>query len=603
MVKESIMVTCPKCKAENRPEAAFCSRCGTILFAQPAPGKPAEQAGEKQPVEAPVPAKPAIQPSTPEKIGATISKPAEAAPALRFGLQPRPDGTIFGDRFRNEALHSQEEHEILYTVSEILQPGSLSVQICSNPECRTIHCPAGEEPEKYCTQCGHSLEERSLLFSLEESDLDQFSYIPHVLELHLVHPNIHPPVASFEQEYESSMRYYLAVPQSANLPPQPEISDVLEWGIQLAGALDYLQSKGVVLGDELDLTSIGLVENRAVWRNFTAVRILPMLTDREKINNLRMLCLAMYSMMTGHTTYSKDPYLPAAINSLFEKALVGEGITSGADLIQQIETVKSGGVERLVLDYQVGRSSHPGKIRGVNEDSLLCAELCTYKQGGVQPNGLFAVADGMGGHAAGDQASSLVIQAIIENAIEKGYVLSGPMPEDHNGLFKEIVQAANQVVYEARQKAHNDMGSTLALCYLNGTTAYLTHQGDSRIYLISEQGIDQLTTDHSLVQHMVSIGQITAEEAHYHPQRNVIYRSLGDKPYVEVECTTQQLFPHDRILLCTDGLTNQLDDEAIKKIILEASSPQVACNQLVEAANATGGEDNISVILVEIITV
>lgn len=162
------MVTCPKCNAENCPEAAFCSRCGTILFAQPGPTKPAEQPAEKQPVGVTPLSKPVEQPAVPGITGVAITKPAEAPSVLSLGLQSQPSGAIFGGRFRNEALQSQEEHEIRYTVTEVLQPGSLGVQICSNPECRTIHCPAGPDPEKYCTQCGHSLEGGDLLFMLQE---------------------------------------------------------------------------------------------------------------------------------------------------------------------------------------------------------------------------------------------------------------------------------------------------------------------------------------------------------------------------------------------------------------------------------------------------
>jgi len=327
------MVTCPKCKAENRPEAAFCSRCGTILFTQPAPAKPTEQPIEIFSLAVPVPAtfyeQAAAQVATKEAFPVPVEPTTVAIPRL----QPISEGSIFADRFRYHTLLSQSEHENRYTVSESSQADNLSVRICSNPECRTIHCPVGPDPEKYCTQCGHALEDGSLLFLLQEADTDKFDYIKHVLELHLVHPNIHPPIANFQQEMSDGTRYYLATPDSGDLPTQPEISDVLDWGIQLAGALDYLQSKGIVLGDEVTSADIGLVENKAVWRNFNSVRILPMLTDREKINNLRLLGLAMYSLMTGSNTYSMDPYLPPALNDLFEKALVKEGFTSGADLI------------------------------------------------------------------------------------------------------------------------------------------------------------------------------------------------------------------------------------------------------------------------------
>lgn len=424
-----------------------------------------------------------------------------------------------------------------------------------------------------------------------------------MIDLHLVHPNIHPPVATFQQELPGGIRYCLVTPFSRDLPSQPEISEVLDWGIELAKALDYLQAKGIALGEEFIPSSIGLVENNVVWRNFKSTRILPLLTDREKINNVRLLVLAMYFLMTGKTTYTIDPYLPPALNDLFENALVGDGFMSGADLAQQIELAKSGGVERLILDYQVGRRTHPGKVRTLNEDSLLSIELSSIHQGTISPGGVFAIADGMGGHASGDLASGLVINTIAQKAACEIVALQNPSFENHGDWLKQTVQAANQVVYGARQNADNDMGTTLVLGLLIGTQAYLTHLGDSRIYLVNKGSINRLTTDHSLVQHMVTIGQISSDEARYHPQRNVIYRSLGEKPVVEAECFCQQLFPHDRLLLCSDGLTNLLDDQLLQKTILEANSPQAACDLLIEAANLAGGEDNISVIVIEVISV
>jgi serine/threonine protein phosphatase PrpC len=597
------MVTCPKCKAENRPEAAFCSRCGTILFTQPTPTKTAGAENLSETVITPATSMPNEQPSVLELIEEIQQEVTEPATNIPIGLQKQPEGSVFGDRFRYAALLSEDEHEIRYTVTEIMQPDHPMVRICSNDECRTIHCPVSSDPEKYCTQCGHALEESSLLFLLEETDIDKFGYIKHVQELNLVHPNIHPPIATFQYEMAGDARYYLATPFSKDIPAQPEICDVLDWGVQLASALDYLQSKGVVFSDELNLSSIGLADKKAVWRNFSTVRILPMLTDREKINNLRLLCLAMYSMMTGKSTYSIDPYLPSALNDMFERALVGEGFTSGTDLTQQIELAKKGGVERLNLDYQIGKHSHPGKVRNLNEDSLLSIELTSINQGAIQPSGLFAIADGMGGHAAGDLASGLVISTITQKVFSDFVSLLEASAEEHMDWLKETVQAANLVLYDHRQKAANDMGSTLVICFLVGTQAYLAHQGDSRIYLINQGGIQQLTTDHSWVQHLINIGQISQDEARSHPQRNVIYRSLGDKSFVDVDCLTQQLLPHDRLLLCSDGLTNQLDDERLQKIVMEANCPQEACDRLVEAANTAGGDDNISALLIEVIPV
>ncbi len=156
-------------------------------------------------------------------------------------------------------------------------------------------------------------------------------------------------------------------------------------------------------------------------------------------------------------------------------------------------------------------------------------------------------------------------------------------------------------VYAARKQADTDMGSTLVCALLVGNTAYLAHLGDSRVYLLREKSIQQLSIDHSLVQQMVSNGEISHAEARTHPQRNVILRCLGEKPQAEFEIYSQDLLPGDKLLLCSDGLTGMLEDKKIQVVTQEAMSPQLACDFLVDTANMAGGEDNISVIIVEVI--
>jgi len=524
------MVICPKCKAENRPEAAFCVRCGTILFAQPAASKLPEQPTPSISHEQPAPT--------------AFEEPT----VFIKGFQSRQEGSVFGDRFQYDTLVFQYEHEIRYTVKEINRPNTPPVRICSNPECLTIHCATGSVPEIYCTQCGQPLDQQSPLLQLEEADTNRFLTLQPVIDLHMVHPNIHPPVATFQQDIFGGIRYCLVTPYSKDLPYKPEISEVLEWGVQLAHGLDYLQVKGIVLGEELDQSSIGVAEGKVVWRNFSFTRILPILTDREKINNVRLLALAMYSWMTGKTTYSLDPYLPPVLNDLFQKALEGEGFTSSAEFANQVSLAKSAGLARLNLDYQVGRRTHPGKVRVSNEDSLLSIELSSMHQGIIQPIGLFAIADGMGGHANGELASRLVIDAIAQIAAFELVKIQNPLFEEFDDWIKKTLQSANQAVYEARQTAGNDMGSTLVVGLIVGSQAYLGHLGDSRIYLVNKGSIQQLTTDHSLVQQLVSLGKISQEEARFHPQRNIIYHSLGEKPEADADYFNQTLFPNDRLL-------------------------------------------------------
>ena len=629
------MTICQKCKAENRAEAAFCARCGSILLVQPTSTKPLKpKPASPEPLQvqqsapgsqstetvapvlltsglsapeaalpehvSPVTIPPA--PATPEPIAdvPVPDQPGEqAVPIPAFG--PQPDGAIFGERFRYNALIYQSEHENRYTVMEICQPSAPWVTICSNPVCDTIHVPSGEEQEKFCTRCGHALDQLPPMLLLQESNLDLYSNLQPLVDLHLTHPNIHPPIATFTQETASGMRYYLVTPYSLELPERPETSTVLEWGLDLANCLDYLHNYGVAFGEALDPLSFGIAGNKIVWRCFNNARLLPMLSDREKINNVRLLALNLYAWITGGSTYGVDSPLNPSLNRVFQQALVGEGFNSGVKFANQINQTLKAGLSPLNLDYHLGRRSHPGKKRDLNEDSLLSLNLSQLQQSLSQPVGLFVVADGMGGHAKGELASGLTVQSFLQKVSSELPSFIKFTQEDYISWLKQTIQVANQAVFDSRKKDDTDMGSTLVCALMVGNRAYLSHLGDSRVYHLRDKTIHQLSTDHSLVQQLVSIGEISPDEARLHPQRNVILRCLGEKPKVDVDVYIQDLLPGDRLLLCSDGLTGMLDDRQIQIIIQQSPSPQVACDYLVDSANLAGGFDNISIIVVEVI--
>lgn len=616
------MTTCPKCKAENRPEAAFCSRCGSILLSQPAPTRPiASEPAQPEPAPQEPGNLEAQEPGMPEpQMPGFIATPAEEVvpvehgepepeppslaqqPVAQTSFSSRQEGAVFGGHFQYKNLVYEDEHENLYTVTELCQVPAPCVRLCSNPECRTVHIPAGFEQELFCTYCGNPLEENAPLLVLAEADTGRFENQSPVIDLNLAHPNVHPPIAAFQEELPDGTRYCLVMPYSLEVPDSPEIAQVLEWGLQLARGLDYLHSHGVAFGAELDSAGFGLVGDRIVWRNFDSVRVLPMLADREKINNVRLLALSLYTWITGKATYITDTSLHPRLNRLFNQALVGEGFTSGTELAEQIQLAIKGGLSTFNLDYHVGHRTHPGQVRSHNEDSLLSLTFSRVQQGISQPMGLFAIADGMGGHATGDLASSSAIQTIAGKASAELFTLQNHSTDELTLWLRQVVQSANQSVIEARLTANNDMGSTLVCALLLGDKALIAHLGDSRVYLLREGSIQQLTTDHSVVQQLVEIGKITPEMARDHPQRNVIYRSLGEKPEVEVDVSMHRLQPEDMLLLCSDGLNNMLDDQKLQILIRESSSPQIACDYLIDAANLAGGEDNISIILVEVIS-
>jgi serine/threonine protein phosphatase PrpC len=207
---------------------------------------------------------------------------------------------------------------------------------------------------------------------------------------------------------------------------------------------------------------------------------------------------------------------------------------------------------------------------------------------------LFVVADGMGGHIAGDVASSTAVEVITEQT----RAADGVGPDSLDGL----VRNANAAIY---QKSQNDpglhgMGTTCTLLLVQEGMGYVAHVGDSRAYLFRGGDLSQLTKDHTLVGRMVREGRLTEEEAERHPQRSIITRALGIDETVDVDVSTIELDSGDRVLLCSDGLTGMIDTRAIAEVLDAEPDPQQAADILVDLANDAGGEDNITVVIVDV---
>jgi protein phosphatase len=233
----------------------------------------------------------------------------------------------------------------------------------------------------------------------------------------------------------------------------------------------------------------------------------------------------------------------------------------------------------------------------------------------------------MGGAEAGEVASKIVIQTISDALLPQLIALhdrvDNERSEDLLEKIKDAIIIANkEIVAQTEQIPPNPpapffkggcpfpkggrgdfsgMGSTVTLAAIVGTKAYIGHVGDSRLYLIDKEGIYQKTTDHSIVSRLLQIGAITPEEAETHPQRDVLLKAVGARRDIEPDTFSFALKQGDILLLCSDGLTKHLQDSEIHKIVIDASSPQQACDFLVNHANLCGGEDNITVIMVQIV--
>ncbi|MBP2635644.1 MAG: prpC [Firmicutes bacterium] len=233
---------------------------------------------------------------------------------------------------------------------------------------------------------------------------------------------------------------------------------------------------------------------------------------------------------------------------------------------------------------QAFAQSDIGMVRKTNEDSFV-----------FLPPHLFVVADGMGGHVAGEIASSLGANTIRE------CIAKNSDQSDWEQALKEAIIEANTSIYQMSQSQSEcqGMGTTVTAVYLDNTEVYWSHVGDSRLYLIRENSLHQITSDHSLVWELMQNGSITSEEAQVHPHRNILTRAVGTSDTLKVDSGKFLSHLGDNLLLCTDGLTNMLSEDNILSICTQPDNPETIVNTLVEQARQAGGHDNITAILLQ----
>lgn len=227
---------------------------------------------------------------------------------------------------------------------------------------------------------------------------------------------------------------------------------------------------------------------------------------------------------------------------------------------------------------KIFQATHVGRVRYNNEDSLIVIEPQTY-----------VVADGMGGAQAGEVASQMLVETV------KNFLSKSARPWDEKILSQAILLANDKILNLARRhEEYHGMGTTATILSLDGDKAYFAHVGDSRLYLLRKNNFQQITADHSYVETLVRRGELTAEEARVHPMKNVLIQAVGAMENLFIDAADFPVARGDKFLLCTDGLTNMVEDELISKILQTAENPADA---LIEAALEAGGKDNISVIV------
>lgn len=512
-----------------------------------------------------------------------------------------------------------QDGDRLYAVVEAMieQPGARHGYLVEQLDAQIITCPHCEQTttdikERFCANCGMELsavQPTVPCFYLREVEQEILVAMDRTLSAtKLPREGLFLPDRCFAQTlWENQVRHYLVYPEkpatqmksAAELPrPQP-IEQVLCWGIILARALSHLHQQGIVHG-RVDPTHIAVLDQDAWLTSFGGAQSIKDLPKEEAARLLGQDIVGLATSLLDLLGGAKASLPPSLVQVLRRGQGRGDGFFSSAEAFSQALAEALDNLQPRDVVVRVGHRTDVGVLRDHNEDNELVVEKGLFSRDLPLSWGVYIVADGMGGHAAGEIASDLA----AESAFEYIRTAVRSLEQLNKRQLQEVVRgaclAASRAVYEERMRRHSDMGTTIVVALRIGDRVALGSIGDSRAYMIDAAGIRQITVDHSLVQRLIDTGQITEAEAKTHPQRNLIYKVVGDKPEIVPDTFSLRLRAGDRLLLCSDGLSGMIEEQLIWQTVMNYQDPQTACEQLIALANQAGGEDNITVIIVQV---
>lgn len=585
---------CPACAFQNADTSRFCRQCGTPLLVPPAEPDPAAR----------------------ERGAAQLS--AEDAALQEELVTQSPDLPEPSDA-PSAAPLTAGTNVAGYTIIEAREgePRTYRAQAPADV-CAQCGTPATAPDARFCEECGAELLPRDVLL-VEQPDTG--SGPARLIEL----PDepikaLLPPINAVEHDgkrylvveevvpgWQSLAELLAARGEAPNQPAALDEADAIPIALQLARLIQFLHRHHLALGD-LSLAQL-LIGPQGRLRLRDANAIAP-LTDAARQADLMQLYHTLEDLTrTPRETRKLDPTAlegsdgqPRSLQDVLARARTG-GITDADAWVSALESLEERQRAVVSLVTRVGAWSDVGRVRDLNEDAFLTIDYNLSMAGRPINAGLYVVADGMGGHEGGEIASSLAVQsmahviggALMELIADSAAGLNEAQLHD---LALQAVERANSAVFEEGRRRANDMGTTLTFALVVGDHCVVGNVGDSRTYLIRDGKIERVSKDHSLVQRLVDMGQITPEEIYTHPHRNAIMRSLGERPQVQADLFPLRLRPGDIIFCCSDGQWEMVRDPRMLEIIASAADPQQAARQLVDEANANGGEDNIASVIV-----
>ena len=607
------MITCPNCGEQNRPKAKFCKHCGADLSPTRAmpltePGSGVSPKPETGAISGPM--RSGKRPAGTQPPPAPTRPLSNAEPQATERLTPLQQGSVLSDaqdpRRRYGIVMARElPRSIYYDALDLA---------CSTCGLMQPQLP----PDGLCTQCQSPLvpvliHERRPRPNrhLAEADVEQ------LIRLSADHPNVVPHQAIIQ--YRQSVYTVVEHPGHWSVlvrGQRPRSTDeTLDGVAQIGQVLAHLHDQGFahteVGGASIESLIIAGAGRIKMVDLSTCTRLPPddARTLRARVNSdVAFLAWLLYYLATGRElSRTGIESAPPSLRPFVERAMQGQYATV-QDMLTDFSLLPSTPApsQARSLKPTHGQATHPGQQHTRNEDAVVTFTFDKEQRGRSVPIGFYLVADGMGGHDAGDLASRTVNQIVTDWIIQTKVLpdlqkaTRKLTTEDVPGeMLAQAIQQANEVLLRHGQAKDSDLGSTVTAALIIGDVATIANVGDSRTYLLRDGRLEQITQDHSLVAGLVHAGVIGPEEARSHPQRNQIYRCLGHKPDVEVDTFTRHLQAGDVLVLCSDGLWEMVLDAEIQRIIEGAHSPQKACDALVKAANHAVGKDNIGVIVVE----
>ena len=487
-------------------------------------------------------------------------------------------GTPLSDHYTIEGLVRLSEGRMFYLANDV-RPDL--------PTRRCWACGHGDTPRSStaCDSCGTPLRDRRFLISARWAAARHDAYLA-FYDKQLVHPGLVTPVDVFVQDgvLFSVVPYAgegLMIDEAAPL----HNGRLLDLAQRVVGTLAFLHRNGVQVAwlNRANLlistdNTIRLFDLEIVATNEDGAPV----TRAEHVEVLK----SVGELLRRYCDVEADD-LATYLRAVEE----GESI----DLVRLGRDVESRYVTEAQVTYPplLGGMSDVGLARQLNEDNWGWLRLSDRAS-------LYVVADGMGGHDGGEVASAMAVKTLSEVARQRESLK--PVGEDAlEAMLEESFQLANNTVKDAADAKGTDMGTTLVcMLVLDRKIGILANVGDSRGYLLRAGTLHQITKDHSLVQKMVERGRITAEEARHHPHSNILLRTVGTERDIEIDLFRVELEAGDKVLMCSDGLWNEVDDRDIESVLNTYTDPRIATRELIKAAHHGGGKDNVTLMIVTI---